>query len=155
MLLLIFLLTLLPYTLSLPNPTPTLYPPITAYLPPSPRPFTTNTTGPSICTRPYWKNTWTFSLTIRNKNKLEKSALGTGFFDNVDADCNGVIWPSNPTPLAKVGGRVTAYYLWLEVDHGEAYGGCVEKAIQQAEDQTVVCEVVPSPCGPDASQCGV
>ena len=43
----------------------------------------------------------------------------------------------------------------IEVNHGESYGGCVEKAIQQAEAKEVVCEVVPSPCQPEASQCSV
>ena len=51
-------------------------------------------------------------------------------------------------------GIVTGYFVEIIVDHGEAYGGCVEQAIWQAEQKHVTCEVVPSPCRPNATSCG-
>ena len=158
------LLSLLSVTVSLPNAKPNQSPTLSAaqldalipsYLRPSPTTANSTATDGSTCTRSYWKGSWAFSVTIRNKTTPETSALGTGLYDNVNGDCKGLHWPSNPIPLTEVGGRVTSYSVWLEVETENPYDGCVEQAIKQAEDKDVICTVVPSPCRPNASECSV
>lgn len=109
----------------------------------------------SICTRSYWHGIWDVSLWLRNKTTPETSALGTGFFDNVNADCGGIIWPHNPTVLSEdpSTGRVTGYFVKVGVNNEPSYSGCVELAVRQAEAQNVTCVVVPSPCGAEATEC--
>ena len=161
--LLSFMLTFFVLTSTAPSPLPSSPDPATTplnqYLPPSLQIAPHNnasTVLASTCNRWYWKYSWTFDIWIRNKTTPERSDLGTGLFDNANHDCKNLIWTKNPTPISEdvSTGRVTAYYVAIEVNNGEAYDGCIEEAIWQAERKNVTCEIVPSPCPPDATSCG-
>ena len=74
----------------------------------------------------------------------EKSETGQGLQDNLLGECKGNFsdW-STPAVLAKdeKSGKVTDYAVWFDLGPAQD-PGCIERAIQAAEAQDVLCEVL-------------